>query len=97
MKKRTQSVLVNDMEHCIVCNSPYVHIHHVFFGVANRPISDKYGYVLPLCQEHHTGSVQSPHRDRKTDLSYKRMAQEHFEANKGNRAMFIQLFGRSYL
>lgn len=97
MPKRTQSVLVDDMEHCIVCGRPYPECHHVFMGVANRPIADKYGYVLPLCQEHHTGSAECPHRNRKIDLAYKCMAQRHFEANKGNRAMFIELFGRSYL
>ena len=97
MPRKTHSVLVDDMEHCIVCGKPHPNVHHVFMGVANRPISDKYGYVLPLCQEHHTGSAQSPHRDRKIDLAYKCMAQKHFEENKGNREMFINLFGRSYL
>lgn len=97
MSKRTQSVLVDDMSKCIVCEVPYPEVHHIFFGVANRPISDKYGYVLPLCNKHHTGSAECPHRNRAIDLAYKTMAQEHFEEHKGNRAAFIALFGQSYL
>lgn len=93
---RTKSVLVDDMEHCIVCGSPYIEVHHVFFG-AKRPIADKYGYVLPLCNKHHTGSAECPHKNRAIDLAYKCIAQKHFEANRGNRAMFIELFGKSYL
>lgn len=97
MPKRAKSVLVDDMDKCIVCETSYPEVHHIFFGVAKRPISDKYGYVLPLCKEHHTGSSQCPHRNRKIDLAYKTMAQKHFEQYKGNRAMFIELFGQSYL
>lgn len=92
----TKSVLIDDMTKCIVCQSPYVECHHIYFG-AKRSIADRYGYVLPLCNRHHTGSNNCPHRNREIDLKYKRMAQRHFEEHKGNRAMFIELFGKSYL
>ena len=90
------SVLVDSLDYCIVCGKPHPNKHEVFFGNKARNMSIKYGYVLPLCYEHHKGS-EGPHLNRKIDLAYKCMAQRHFEANKGNRAMFIELFGKSYL
>ena len=58
--------------------------------------SDEYGYVMPLCQEHHTGST-GIHRKRDFDLAMKKQAQEHFEAHFGARNDFIKVFGKSYL
>lgn len=91
-----KSVLVTDMSYCIVCGNPNREIHHVFFG-AKRPISDKFGYILPLCYEHHRTGRDSPHQNRFTDLKYKRMAQIHFEKVHGTRQDFIRVFGKSYL
>ena len=84
------------MEHCFVCESPYVQVHHILYGTANRKISDKLGYVAPLCQEHHTGST-GVHFNKALDLHLKKLAQEHFEANLGTRSEFISTFGKSYL
>ncbi len=91
-----QSVIIEDMEHCYLCGSPYIHIHHVFFGTSNRKNSDKYGYTVPLCQEHHTGSA-GVHFNKPFDLHLKKFAQEHFEANLGDRNDFRAIFGKSYL
>lgn len=91
-----KSVIIEDMEHCYICNSPYVQIHHVFFGVANRKISDKYGYIVPLCQEHHTGSA-GVHFNKDLDLHLKKLAQKHFEAEFGARNVFRGVFGKSFL
>lgn len=81
---------------CVVCGSPYVEMHHIFYGTANRKNSDKYGYTIPLCREHHTGSA-GIHFKRDLDLHWKKYAQKHFEANYGGRSEFINVFGRSYL
>lgn len=91
-----KSELTDNMECCFVCGSPYIQIHHCFFG-AKRPISDKLGYILPLCMEHHTAGRNSPHKNREVDLTYKRLAQTHYELTRGSRNDFIQLFGKSYL
>lgn len=93
---KTKSVLVDCMDNCVVCGSPYVQVHHVFFGTANRKISDQYGYVVPLCQEHHTGQT-GIHFKRDFDLAVKKQAQEHFEAHFGARNDFIRVFGKSYI
>lgn len=92
----TKSALVDCMEFCIVCGAPKLHTHHVFEGTANRRISDKYGYIIPLCLEHHTGR-NGIHFNKEFDLAMKKRVQEHFEKNHGNRKKFIETFGRSWM
>lgn len=81
---------------CIVCGSPYIHIHHVFYGTANRKLSEQYGYKIPLCQMHHTGP-EGIHFKRELDLFWKKAAQVDFESKFGTRDDFRKTFGRSYL
>lgn len=81
---------------CLICGSPYIQIHHVFEGTANRKQSEKWGYVVPLCREHHTGS-NGVHFNKSLDLELKRAAQEDFEERHGTRKEFREIFGRSYL
>ena len=94
---KTKSVIWEDMEHCAVCGKPYPHIHHIFFGTANRKISEIYGYVMPLCAHHHNMSKRGVHFNKELDVILKSAAQRHFEANHGTREEFIKIFGRSYL
>jgi hypothetical protein len=91
-----KSVLIEDLETCCVCGSPHVQLHHVLYGVGNRQIADRYGYIVPLCLEHHTGNG-GVHFNNEMDLHFKQMAQEHFETHHGSREDFIKIFGRSYL
>lgn len=81
---------------CVYCGSPNTHIHHIFFGAANRKKADSWGYVIPLCREHHLGA-NGIHRNRGMDLRWKELAQRHYEEHHGSRANFIKEFGRSYL
>lgn len=81
---------------CVVCGSPYVQRHHIIMGTGNRRISDKHGYIIPLCMEHHTGG-NGIHRNRGMALYWMQLAQEHYEQHKGTRTDFIREFGRSYL
>lgn len=96
MADKRFSVLVDSLDYCLECGKPHPHKHEVFFGTSKREKSIKYGYVIPLCYEHHEGN-NSPHRNRVVDLRYKRMAQEHFERNYGSREDFIREFNKSYL
>lgn len=83
-------------QNCVVCGNPTTDRHHIFYGTANRKISEKYGYVIPLCRKHHTGPM-GIHFNKPMDAHWKRMAQIHFEENHGTREEFIKTFGRSYL
>lgn len=96
MAKKIESVMVANMKYCLVCHSPKVEVHHVYFGSANRQISDRMGFIVPLCYEHHRGN-SGVHFNRDFDLKLKRMGQEIYENKFGSREDFIRLFGRSYL
>lgn len=81
---------------CVVCGSPYIQKHHIMYGTASRKKADNYGYILPLCAEHHTGG-NGIHRNRGMAQRWMELAQLHFEKHNGSREDFIKEFGRSYL
>lgn len=90
-----ESALVDDMDVCIICKRPRQQVHHVF-GSFNRAKSTKYKYLLPLCEEHHTGP-NGVHANRQMDVHFKQLAQRHFEKTHGTREDFIKAFGKSWL
>ena len=90
-----KSILTDDLDHCLICGSPHVEIHHCIFGTANRKVADRYGLVIALCREHHTGGLDSVHRDAGLDLQIKRIAQEAFE-KKYSHDKFVEIFGKNY-
>jgi len=63
---------------CIVCRSPYVEEHHVFYGTANRMLSEKYGLKVWLCHEHHRGATGA-HFNKQLDERLKDLARRKFE------------------
>lgn len=93
---KTESIIVDSMDNCLVCGSPYTECHHVFYGTANRKLSDQYGLVIPLCQEHHRGQT-GIHFNKEFDTAMKELAQRKFEELYGNREAFRTIFGKSYL
>lgn len=89
------SIIYNDLTKCAVCGSKLgINKHEVFYG-SYRQNSIKYGMVIPLCQEHHTGN-NGIHNNRDIDLYFKRLFQSEFEKTH-TRDEFIKLFGKSYL
>ena len=93
---KKKSIIVDCMDNCFVCGSPYVQVHHCLHGTANRRLADKYGLVIPLCQEHHLGNT-GVHKNSDFDASLKRLAQEKFEVVYGANTSFQEVFGRSFL
>lgn len=69
--------------------------HHVFAGVANRPISENYGLWVWLCHECHTGNNGAQY-DREMNLTLKRDAQRAFQKYYGRR-VWMQLIRKNYL
>lgn len=91
-----KSILQKDKE-CWFCGrTDELELHHVYPGVANRPISDKNGFTVYLCHRHHTGSNLSVHLNRKMDLTLKCCCQSKFEETH-TREEFRKLIGKSYL
>ena len=85
-------------ETCVVCGSPFVQHHHIFHGSHRRKFADRYGYIIPLCMDHHVGANGIHQvKNRKYDLFWKREAQKHYEQYYGSREDFIRECGKSYL
>lgn len=80
-----------------MCGSTaWIEMHHIFNGTANRRLSDKYGYIVPLCHYCHNEPPNGVHFNRENDLKLKRWAQTDFEKTH-SRNEFIEIFGKSYL
>lgn len=83
---------------CYVCGTTLnLHLHHIFYGTANRPISDADGCVVYLCQYHHTGAA-GVHFNRKVDLALKAKCEQAY-LKKYNKTIddFIERYGKNYL
>ena len=96
MAKKAKSIIVESMDNCFVCGSPYVEVHHIMYGTANRKLSDKYGLIIPLCQEHHRGQT-GVHFKRDLDIYLKKLAQEKYNSVYGTDRSFLEVFGKNYL
>ena len=94
MSKR--SILQGEDRQCYFCLSPYVEYHHIYFGSALRKISDKHHFTVWLCHDHHTGTLDSVHRNRQMDLVLKQACQKKYEETH-SREDFMRLIGRSYI
>lgn len=93
----SKSILQNDKK-CYVCGTTLnLHLHHIYYGTANRKLSDADGCVVYLCLHHHTGAA-GVHNNRKLDL-YLKCRCERAYLNKYNKTVedFIQRYGRNYL
>ena len=92
----SKSILSNERK-CWVCGSTInLHKHHIFFGIANRKLSEKYGCWVYLCAYHHNFSNRGVHSDKELDLKLKRECQKKWEDVYGGQN-FIEVFGRNYL
>ena len=69
--------------------------HHVLGGVANRPLSEKFGLWVWLCHAHHTGTDGAQY-DPERNRSLKRMAQIAFEARHSHDE-WMRIFRKNYL
>lgn len=87
--------IIQSEKYCFVCGDPHCEDHHIFFGTANRKLSEKYGLKVWLCPKHHRGTRDGVHFDREFDLELKRYAQAKFEETYDED--FQAVFGKSYL
>jgi len=93
---KIKSIVCDNMQYCIICGSPYVEIHHIFFGNPDRKLSDKYGLIVPLCHLHHNEPPYGAHFNREFNYELKRKGQQAFEKIYGH-DKFIEIFKKIYL
>lgn len=70
--------------------------HHVFGGVANRPLSEKYGLKVYLCQGHHRTSKEAVHMNSEIASMLHEDAQLKFEEEYPE-LNFVDIFGKNYV
>ena len=91
-----RSIIDNNKE-CLVCGSTYnLHKHHIFYGYANRKLSEKYGCWCYLCARHHNMSNDGVHFHKPMDIKLKQHAQKRFNEVYPE-LDFMQIFGKNYL
>lgn len=86
--------ILQSNHYCYLCGEPYTETHHVFFGTANRKLSDADGCVIYVCRKHH----ELIHRNHKVDLTIKaRMQMKWEEVNGKTTEDFRKRYGKSYV
>lgn len=101
-----ESIITSDMEHCVICGSPIVAIHHAISGTSGRKLADEDGLTIPLCPKHHNmDSRESVHLcptiakwgKMVGQLAYEKkiVSEGHTEAEA--REIFRRRYGKSYL
>lgn len=95
--------VIQEEKECFLCryfynfeNTNNLQDHHIFFGTANRVISEKFGLKVWLCIFHHTEGIGAVHKNIDYDLILKKIAQRKFEENH-TREEFIRTFGKSFI
>ena len=83
---------------CWACGAYAPEEHHVFYGVANRKMSEKYGLKVHLCSRCHRDNLDGVHgQNKELDHRLKVTGQRVFETHHGTREQFAKIFGRNYL
>ena len=95
LEKNRYSVFTDDLNHCFYQNKECcgsITKHECFSG-RNRKNSMKYGFVISLCEYHHS-TLQ---KNRTFNQFWHSHCQKYFEKNIGSKEEFINVFGKSYL
>jgi len=74
----------------------HLHEHHIFGGLANRPISEANGLKVYLCLSHHFEGPENVHSNAGNMELLRQEGQRAFEKTR-TREEFIKLIGKNYL
>ena len=89
----SKSILQKEKK-CYISGAEYnLDLHHIYAGIANRKISDKWGLVVWLRHDIH---MDLHDRNKNLDYQLKRDAQKAFEKLYGHEK-FMELFKKNYL
>ena len=92
LERNRKSVFTTDLTKCIICGKSKDNLHEIFMG-KNRQNSMKYGFIIPVCIEHH----RICHNNSQIQEFWHKEGQLYFEKNIGSREEFISIFGMNYL
>ena len=77
---------------CKVCGGTAIELHHIFYGRANRKLSDKYNLVIWVCRQCH----ERKHKDKSFREKYQLMAKAKFKREHPD-LNFKEIFGKEYV
>lgn len=93
--------IIQDRKECYIThNTTHLQEHHIFYGTANRKLSEKYGLKVYLIDELHNMSDFGVHGKygKALDTELKQMAQRKaMEYYNWSIADFVRIFGKNYL
>lgn len=94
-----KSIMPDGDKFCAACGSRCnLERHHIFFGAANRKLSEEDGLTVMLCAEHHRGNTGVHGGNRRLDLDLKAAAQYMYMSHYGKTLdEFIQRYGKNYM
>ena len=85
---------------CVMLDSDtsrkYTEKHHIFFGSANRKLSEKYGLTVRLCVKHHREGPEAVHNNAEIRDKLCQIGQRAFEKRYPDKD-FREIFGKNYL
>jgi len=92
--------IIQTKKECFECMSySNLEVHHIFFGTANRKLSEQDGLKVWLCYNHHRGTKGVHGKEGHTlDMYLKSIAQiTYMQKYNKTKEEFIQRYGKNYL
>ena len=94
LKKPYRSIFTSNMDVCVITGCSGAEPHHIFGG-ANKVLSEKYGFMLPLRHDWHRSTNYAIHSDRKLNLKYKLLCEDFYINELGkSKEEWIEEFGK---
>ena len=92
----SKSIVQRGDQRCFFCGKTVgLERHHILGGVANRPLSERWGLWVYCCHDCHTGK-DGVQYDRKKADSLKRLGQIAFEARHSHDE-WMNIFKKNYI
>lgn len=100
-----KSIIQTDTDHCYICGTTRdLETHHVFFGIANRKLSDRDGLTVRLCHKCHHLKAHKASTQEAEDLHVagQKAWEEHYGpalelVGRDPRQAFIERYGKNWL
>ena len=90
LERNRYSIFTDDLKTCYICGRPATDLHEIIYG-SNRLNSMKYGFVLPLCRQHHFDF----HNNHVLTRRWCKACQEYYE-KKYNHKDWLDTFHKNY-
>lgn len=96
LKEPYHSIFTDNMDVCVITGERGAEPHHIF-NKANKALSEKYGFMLPLRHDWHRGYAYSIHTDQELWNHYRVACQLHYITVLGKtKEDWIEEFGKWY-